>query len=1681
MHELLGDGLRSKIFKYTGESEKSASVCKIPGLSGYSKSELLNEYDIVSQLKIDGIRQPLKTGIIENKQAFYYQYFSGIPLKKFLSENSISPVDFLKIARNISTVIKSVHDSGVLHLRLNSNNILIHPSTMEIHIIDFTLATFSADNISPNFEDWEEELVYIAPEQTKHFNKKVDTRTDLYSLGIVLYELWSRNIPFSGTVSSEIIHSHLVNLPPPLKNFRKDTPSFISAILGKLLEKNPDSRYQTAAGLIADFDECLTKLNEKKDFQFAPGNFDFPEHLILTQNLHGRNKELELLTNSFDKVKDGGKDVFFISGDSGVGKTALAQEFYRYVEENSGIFLSGSFNKLMSDVPNRAIIHALEELATKILSLSDKKLEEWKEVLLLAVDDIGQLLIDLVPEFKWVIGAQKPVPELSASQMENRINFLFYRLLKEIANPGQPVVIFVDNFQSADSASWKTFMNLIEADDINHVIFIFCYKNPEDTETKNKLQRLFDGASYKSEIIIENLALEDIVSFLNDSFRIKDVEEFSQIVYKKTHGNPFFLHKFLHSLYEEKKLVLVPKHQHWEWDKDETESFELAGNVVDYMSKKIKSLDEAELKILKKAACMGNSFQVDVLSELTQIPSDKLLSAISGFETQDFIIKQKSEFKFAHERIQEVAYELIKPEERSFCHYSIFLALKKGFTDNENPAFLFNLVNHLTLGFSHIPEDQKNEMAFLLFEASGKAKRSASFELAYKYIQLCISLLQEADWNTHYEKLLSIYIEAAENGMIVGDFANAESYLQLSLQHAKSIEDRSNVYAIRINHLCESHRFTEAVTYLLKVLDEIGYGIKRNPGKLTILKELAQVKWQFRGKSTDDILNLPEMQDERAKAFVKLTVMSSVAIFGSAPDILPIINFRQTRLALKYGNSEFSPYSYSAYGFAITAFLGDINKGYELAKMSLQLIEKNDNLLMKAKVMVLFYAFLSYWKGSLIESINPLKDAYLIGRQTGDLLYASFAASFFNQIRIYAGHNLHELRDSLTGYCTTIKNLNQDLVYIITEIHRQFVLNLVNKVEEPWILQQDDFNEDQSLLKLEELNDEASKFDIYFYKLMLACLFNNYEIGYENAELARKYEEETTSRQIPYPSFLFFSAMAFLKSEKHNPGGLTSKNKKIAVKKISLLKSFAKYAPQNFENKHTLLEAFLLEASGSNVECTLKYQKAVELSAKSNFIHEEAIAREHFAYFLINIGQREFGELMIQKAYQCFQKWGAENKCRQLSLNFPEIFGKIPREADNTISGFQNVYDLNTIIKSNRVLSSENTLDGLLRKMVELVISNASCTKVVIALKNDEKYLVPFAIGTNEKITIFNEDDDHPEFELPKSVVHYVSHSKVEFSSPNLKQDTRYKFDEYVRSKLPVSVCCIPIVSNNILLGVIYLENNLAESAFDKKRINFFKTISAQLAISLDNVMLYNQMEQKVRIRTSELIQKNEELTNEKRKSDSLLLNILPSETAEELKNFGKTTAKRYEQATILFCDIKNFTSISEKLSAEELVSELDVCFKRFDEIASENGLEKIKTIGDAYMAVGGVPENNSAMAEDVVRCSLHMQEFIKNHALKRKSEGKPPFEIRVGINTGPVVAGVVGTKKFQFDIWGEAVNVAARMEQHGEPGKVNISNSTYELVKDKFNCVSRGKISAKNMGETAMYFVESNKIPEFR
>ncbi len=1679
MSELLSQSERSLIFKETNHDNNIDLIWKVCGHATNDITELENEFNITSSLSIAGIRKPVKRGIYQNKEAFAYGFLDGTPLSEVLAKGPLAPATVYQISLSIVQTLKQLHQSGVFHLRLNPYNIIYNSRKGETYLIDFSIASRDSTTRSFQLDKWGDELPYMAPEITGRLNQNLDMRTDMYSLGVIIYEMLCGKKPFDNDDRAELIHEILVKNQMPLSRAGIQVNAATEMLVEKLLAKDPKDRYQTTHGLEFDLEEIFEKSqNPSWNGRMKLAKEDSVEKFYPSEKLYGRQKELALLTQMFETV--GSKnlsEICLISGKAGLGKSTLINQFKKDAERKGALVLTGKFERMGQNIPHQAMVNALREFSTFILSRPNEELLQWKKILNKAVGEIGSVLTELVPDFEWIIEDGPTSPSLTSIQTESRINFLFQQIIEKVASPTRPLILIFDDLQWADQASIKTLVSLVGNRYADHFLFIGTYSTNDGNEGKWSDQYKNDILTERPDTVdieLDNLSVNDVRSFVNDSIKVQDSVQLSELIHAKTLGNPFFVWSFLNNLQKQGILQYNSRLKSWTWDKKQASNIRISDNAIDYITEKVNNLEPDQKSILGFAGLIGNPFSPGLLHKISGYSDKTILETLELFETEHFIEPFGSgSFIFTHDRIQQTAYKLNRPEELGHKHYQLAAILKPQAEKSGEMLDLFELARHFNLGKDHHIIEDRQYVIDLNLKVGLEAKKNASFQLAHDFFKEAINNVNESDWNNHYESTLRLHHEAAEAGMMLGEREDAERWIEITLSKAKSINDRLRAHEIMLNHLSETHQFSETIDYLLIALDEIGYGIKRNPSKLTILKEFAQVKWQLRNKKIEDIPNLPMMEDERAKAFVKLTVMATISIYGYATDILPIIFFRQVKLSLKYGNSIYSPNSYASYGFALIAFMGDLEKGFRFGKMGMELAEKLDAKVVKTKVKVIFYAFLSYWKDSLIESLPQLKQAYIIGRQTGDLFYAAFALSFQSAIKLQTGEPLDELASTMEEDGITLLNMGQEMVHFTFENQRLFSKSLAGESENPTVLKDAEY-ERVTIEKMATLNDSATAFEFYYYKMALAFIFNDYRQAETHYLQAISYADETTPWQITYPNFVLISSLSALMQLNAKSSQLSkSKIEKLIARNIKLLSSITQGAPQNYANKLSLVKAMDSVYRGKDEAASKLFMESIAHAQSSGFVHEEALAREHFAYFLISTGTEEFGHLMLKKSFSSYQDWGAISKCIQLKERFPDILKNVLTGRDKGIAAYQNTYDLNTIIHSNQVLSSENTLEGLLGTMTRMMINNASIGKVVIILKNEEEQISTIAYSNNKDTKVITEGFSDVHDLYPKAVVNVVSRTKSPLVNANLSADRKYNFDRYIQNTHPVSVCCLPIMAKEDILGAIYFENNLAENAFDAGRVEFFSTITAQLAISIDNVMLYTNMEQKVNERTTALVEKNNELAVEKKKSDDLLLNILPAETADELKNFGKTTARSYDAVTVLFVDIRNFSQIAESLSPEVLVSELDLCFKAFDSITVKYGLEKIKTIGDAYMAAGGIPESNAETASNVINAAIAMRDFTLEMREQRKALDDTFFEIRAGIHTGPIVAGVVGTKKFQFDIWGNTVNLAARMEQNSEPGKVNVSQTTYDLVKGKFSAIHRGKIGAKNMGEVDMYFVE--------
>jgi class 3 adenylate cyclase len=487
--------------------------------------------------------------------------------------------------------------------------------------------------------------------------------------------------------------------------------------------------------------------------------------------------------------------------------------------------------------------------------------------------------------------------------------------------------------------------------------------------------------------------------------------------------------------------------------------------------------------------------------------------------------------------------------------------------------------------------------------------------------------------------------------------------------------------------------------------------------------------------------------------------------------------------------------------------------------------------------------------------------------------------------------------------------------------------------------------------------------------------------------------------------------------------------------------------------------------SKNNSSINALFEKAIASSEKYRFINYKALAGELAGRRQHKVGNHIMSQTYLNNARNDYQQWGAIAKVKQLESSFKDIFSTsiLTQKSQSTDESLVAGMDLNLVLQANQAVKNAKDIDSLLVQLMNVIIKYSSADKGCLLVKNKSELMVTarYTVASGaESITEYADNEM-----LPLSIIKYVIRLKKLLILNNPSQIAEYSANRYFKKNHPKSLICYPILKQGNIFGVLFLENYLHEGVFNEKKISILNLISAQVAVSLDNAFLYENLENKV-------LERTEKIMAEKGIVDEMLENILPKASIDELKRTGKTTAQKFEGITILMADIKGFTKISEVLSPEELIAKIDFYFRSFDMIMEKYKLEKIKTIGDAYMAAGGLMGNINESAMNMVLAALEMQECIFKENIGDADADK--LEMRIGLNTGTVIAGVVGIKKYQYDIWGDAVNIAARMEQQSEPGRVNVSVETYALTKNLVNYTFRGEIEGKNKGLMKMYYVES-------
>lgn len=1444
---------------------------------------LRQEFRLLKQVESPYVIKAVEWRDPKDHAVLVLEDINGRSLKDILKFNRFNLEQFLELSLKIATGLAAIHRQNIIHKDINPSNIIWDSGSGSLKIIDFHIALKFDIKVSylGNPEKLQGTLAYISPEQTGRMNRRVDQRTDLYSLGIVFYELLTGKLPFRSVNPMEIVYHHLARDPEPPHVLEPRLPELVSKIILKLLAKDPEDRYQSVEGLMYDL-EKIQKQADSGAEDFRLGEKDFSGKLQVPERLYGREQETRQLLDAYQRVSRGTKEMILVAGYSGTGKTALVNEIHKPITKDRGYFISGKFDQLQRTIPYFAFSQALNQFCQLLLTEDREMLMQWKKRILKAVGNLGKVLTDIVPQLESVIGIQPDVPEVGGDDARKRFNFAFQRFIQAVSTREHPLVLFLDDLQWADLASLHLLQVLMEGSQNRYILFIGAYRDNEVTPTHplmSTCEELQKQEIAISTIPVKNLSRENIRQWLGDTLKAAvkpDVGDLSVLMYEKTRGNAFFTIQFLQNLYEEELLHFDFKQSRWRWNIDEIEKLNITDNVVDLLVRKIRTLPTPVQEVLRLAACIGNAFDLGTLAVISGLEEEQHQRDLETALAEFLVYPIGSDvYKFVHDRIHQAAYFLIGEKDRIPLHLKIGRLLMKKYelVDAENISkeaehHLFDIVNHLNTGVQLIEsEAEKLQLARLNLRAGRSAKLSAAYTPAADYVKTAIQLLPPDSQKQHYELILALYNEAVQNSYLLGDFEEMETYVEKVMGMAVDISHQTVAYDYQLMALMAQNQPHKAIDTIIEIFKDLGVDIPRTPDMTQTGEILQKTAARLKRKGIGSLVDLPAMADAKKALVSRLFYNGATAFIFAGQEVLPYVVGKITGLVPRYGLAPETPYLFSFYAL-IQLILGDIANAYRFGEIAREMLDKGvGNDAVRGRAVAVISMYMHGQKNHFKEVCQQMVNDYPFTLNSGDFEYAAYLLTNYIMCLSRTDTELTIISEKAQANRDSVIELKQAILMPPLTIEISYNNALLGKTSLPTSM---DIDEDKLFEGMQAGTIQLFTWQINIKNVLLAIFFEDYGNLLAHVEAGEKNGENlNVPMTYVISDTLFYFPLAYLLL----CGRTDSEEDKIkylekARQTMDTLSAWAKFGPVNFLHKYYLLQAELFRVTGKNGKAESYYEKAIETAYKNDYINEAGLANELAAKFYMRNNRHKLAALYLMEARDCYHRWGARTKVKHLGENYPKylsMFTPISTSGGGTVStsstfASAGALDVKSILNASQTLSGEVQLKPLLEKMMQILIENAGAQKGVL-IENAAGTLLVQAEGDTGGVKGVLQNTPVEESEIvPSSLINYVARTRKKLVFENVSSSVNYAKDKYIKVHQTKSAVCFPVLSKGDLSAIIYLENNLVEGAFTETRLEVLNILSTQIAISMENTYLYENLEEKVQQRTLELKNANREL-----------------------------------------------------------------------------------------------------------------------------------------------------------------------------------------------------------------------------
>jgi PAS domain S-box-containing protein len=1430
------------------------AVAERPSLE--SVNRLVHEHELKSHLDTPWALRPVQLIRERGQTLLVVNYTRGKPLEYVLKQ-SMEIGQFLRLAVALCGAIGQMHGRGLIHKDIKPTNVLVDLATNEVWLTGFGIASrLPRERQAPRPPEFiAGTLAYMAPEQTGRVNRSIDSRSDLYSLGVTFYQMLTGHLPFTASDPMEWVHCHIARQPAAPSELHKNIPAAVCAITMKLLSKTAEERYQTAAGVGRDLERCLSQWESRGSIDtFILGTQDIPDQLMIPEKLYGREREIDTLLQAFDRIVAGSRpELVLVSGYSGIGKSAVVNELHKPLVPPRGLFASGKFDQYKRDIPYATLAQAFQSLVRPLLSRGEEELARWRDMLREALEPNGLLMTDLVPELKHVIGEQPSVPELPPSEAQRRFHLVFRRFIGVFARAEHPLALFLDDLQWLDAATLDLLEDLLQQTDLRHLMLIGAYRDNEVNATHplvRKLNAIRQSGAAVQDIVLTPLRRGDLLQLLVDSLRSEParVDPLAALIHEKTTGNPFFAIQFISALADERLLAFDYGEGRWTWDLNRIHAKGYTDNVVELMVKKLNRLPADTQEALKQFACMGNSASFDMLAMAYETSIDELDQDLWEAVRTGLIFRADDSYRFLHDRVQEAAYSMIPLELRSAAHLRIGMLLAEHTPEEKRDEAIFEIVNQLNRG-SHLlnSAEDRGRVAELNLVAGRRAKVSTAYASALKYLGAGRALLAEETWTRNYPLIFSTEYLMAECELLTADKLGAEARLSLLSQRANNRHDYCVATRLRLTLYTTLDRCDRAVDVFLEWLHSQGTTWLKRPAREDVLREYERI-WVLLGhRAIEDLMELPLVTDP--------DVLDTLDVFTEivTPSILfdehlsTLVVCRLVTLSLQHGNSDAACFAYVWLAMFAGPRLGNYKDGFRFGQLGYDLVEKSGLTRYQARTYMSLGAMVMPWVQHVADGRELVRRAFDLAYRIGDLTFASYSWDQLITICLAVGDTLPEVQTECENGLAFAKRVRFGLVIHLCGAQLGLIRTLRGVTPMLGRLDHDDYIEPEVERDLAANPNLVFAEFYYWTRKVQARVFAGDFVSAADAAFQGQQLYWTSAGMFETAEFRLYAALAHAGAWSQAPPQDQAKNFAALADHYKQLEVWAEHSPQTFENRAALAAAEIARIEGRILDAQDLYEKAIRSARVHGFVHLEALANELAGLFYVARGNEKIAATYLREARNCYLRWGAEAKVRQLEQHYPRIRpDKVVSDATATMHAPVEQLDLGTVIKVSEAVSSETVLERLIDTIMRTALEHAGAQRgLLILARGDDHRIEAEARISGDQVAVNFQPASVTAARLPVSVFQFVLRTKEVVVLHDASGQGPFVADNYIREHHARSMLCLPLLKQARLLGVLYLENSLTPHTFTPARMAILKMLASAAAISIENARLYSDLQER--------------------------------------------------------------------------------------------------------------------------------------------------------------------------------------------------------------------------------------------